>query len=174
MQLRRATREIFLAREMKLAKLDRLDLKLLQKLQSDASLSLAELAEDVALSSNACWKRVKRLEEEGFIERRVAILDRKKLGLGTTAFVTIRTDQHDDAWAEKFAAAIAAIPEVVEFYRMAGEVDYLLKVVCSGIEDYDRIYRKIIRTVKLRDVSGSFAMEQIKFTTEVPVECIDC
>jgi Lrp/AsnC family transcriptional regulator len=156
-----------------MAKLDQLDLKLLRRLQQDASLSLAELADAVALSSNACWKRIKRLEDAGIIERRVAILDRKRLGLGTTAFVMVQTDQHSDEWAEEFATAIAVIPEVVEFYRMAGDVDYLLKIVCSGIEDYDRIYRKIIRSVKLRDVSCLFAMEQIKFTTEVPLDCVE-
>jgi Lrp/AsnC family transcriptional regulator len=156
-----------------MAALDRLDLKLLRKVQADAALSLAELASEVGLSSNACWKRLKRLDADGYIQRRVAILDRRKLGLGTTAFVLVRTDQHDEAWARSFADAIAGISEVVEFYRMSGEVDYLLKILCSGIEDYDRIYKKIIRAVKLRDVSAFFAMEQIKFTTEVPLDCVD-
>jgi Lrp/AsnC family transcriptional regulator len=156
-----------------LAKLDRLDIKLLGSLQADASLSLGDLAERVALSSNACWKRIRRLEQEGYIERRVALVDRKKLGLGATAFVMVRTDQHDEDWARRFGEAVAGIPEVVEFYRMAGDVDYLLKIICSGIEDYDRIYRKIIRSVKLRDVSAFFAMEQIKFTTEVPLEAVE-
>lgn len=154
-------------------KIDALDAKLLRKLQADASLSLSELADEVALSSNACWKRIRRLEEDGIINRRVAILDRKKLGLGATAFVMVRTDQHNDEWAQEFSNAIHNIPEVVEFYRMSGEVDYLLKIVCSGIDDYDRIYRKIIRSVRLRDVSSFFAMEQIKFTTEVPLDCVE-
>lgn len=156
-----------------MAALDRLDIKLLRKVQADSSLSLAELASEVGLSSNACWKRLKRLDADGFIQRRVAILDRRKLGLGTTAFVLVRTDQHDEAWARNFADAIDGISEVVEFYRMSGEVDYLLKILCSGIEDYDRIYKKIIRAVKLRDVSAFFAMEQIKFTTEVPLDCVE-
>jgi Lrp/AsnC family transcriptional regulator len=156
-----------------MAALDRLDIKLLRKVQADSSLSLAELASEVGLSSNACWKRLKRLDADGFIQRRVAILDRRKLGLGTTAFVLVRTDQHDEAWARSFADAIDGISEVVEFYRMSGEVDYLLKILCSGIEDYDRIYKKIIRAVKLRDVSAFFAMEQIKFTTEVPLDCVE-
>ena len=156
-----------------MAALDRLDLKLLRILQQDATLSLGQLSEKVALSGNACWKRIKRLEEDGYIERRVAILDRRKLGLRETAFVMVRTDRHNEASAATLAAAVSAIPEVVEFYRMAGDIDYLLKIVCSGIEDYDRIYRKIIKSVELRDVSASFAMEQIKFTTEVPVECVE-
>lgn len=154
------------------ANVDKLDLKLLRRVQADASSSLAELADDVGLSSNACWKRLRRLEADGIIQKRVALVDRRKLGLGTTAFVMVRTDQHDDAWARAFAHAIEAIPEVVEFYRLAGEIDYLLKVVCSGIEDYDRIYRRIIKTVKLRDVSATFAMEQIKYSTEVPLDCV--
>lgn len=153
-----------------MTKLDAADLRILRRVQADAGISLVELAEAVALSTNACWKRVKRLEAEGIIERRVALLNRRKLGLGVTAFVAVKTDQHDDRWLEEFAAAIQRIPEVVEFYRMSGEVDYLLKVVCSDIEDYDRIYRKMIRGAKLRDISASFAMEQIKYTTEVPLD----
>jgi Lrp/AsnC family transcriptional regulator len=156
-----------------LNKLDRLDLRLLRKVQQDASLSLAQLSEEVGLSSNACWKRIKRLEDEGYIRSRVALVDRAKLGLGTTAFVMVRTDQHDDSWAAEFAKAVSAVPEVVEFYRMAGETDYVLKIICAGIEDYDRIYKKLIRSVRLSDVSALFAMEQIKYTTEVPVECVE-
>lgn len=153
-----------------MAKLDRLDLKLLTRVQRDASASLAELSSDIGLSSNACWKRLKRLEDEGYIERRVALLNHKRLGLGVTAFVAVRTDQHDEAWAEQFADAINGIPEVVEFYRMAGDVDYMLKVLCADIGDYDRIYKKIIRNIKLRDVSAYFAMEQLKFSTEIPLD----
>src|SRR4051812_43084355 len=122
--------------------LDRIDLKILRQIQKDSSMSLTRLSEEVALSSNGVWKRIKRLEDEGYVERRVAILNRRKLGFGATAFVTVRTDQHTDEWANAFASAIAAIPEVVEFYRMSGEIDYMLKIICAGIDDYDRIYRK--------------------------------
>ncbi|GAA4012960.1 Lrp/AsnC family transcriptional regulator [Sphingomonas swuensis] len=148
------------------------DLKILRALQQDASRSIADLAEVVSLSSNAVWKRLRRLEAEGYVERRVAVLDRRKLGLPVTVFVSVRTDQHSQRWAEEFAAAVGEVEEVVEFYRMAGDVDYLLKIVCADIDDYDRIYRKIIAAVPLRDVSASFAMEQLKYTTELPLSRI--
>lgn len=151
-------------------KLDRADVGILTRLQADAMASLGELSEAVGLSTNACWKRLKRLEAENLIERRVAILNRRKLGLGVTAFVAVKTNEHDEKWLEDFAVAIQRIPEVLEFYRMSGDVDYMLKVVCADIEDYDRIYRKIIRSTRLRDVSAFFAMEQIKYTTEVPLD----
>ncbi|WP_077145655.1 Lrp/AsnC family transcriptional regulator [Sphingopyxis sp. KK2] len=149
--------------------LDSFDRKILTALQSDATLSLAALSEIIGLSQSPCWKRVKRLETEGYIADRVTLLDREKLNLGVTVFVSIRTNQHDEQWLADFASAISEIPEVVEFYRMSGEVDYLLKILCSGIGDYDRIYRKLIRSAKLSDVSSSFAMEQIKYTTALPI-----
>lgn len=150
--------------------LDKLDAKILRALQSDASRSVTELAEKVGLSTNACWKRVKRLEDEGFILKRVALLNRSKLNQAVTAFVEIRTDQHEEKWLEQFANAVRAIPEIVEFYRMSGQVDYMLKIVCSDIADYDRIYKKLIRSTPLRDVSAFFAMEQLKYTTELPID----
>jgi Lrp/AsnC family transcriptional regulator len=149
--------------------LDAIDRRILMLLQSDATLSIADLAEQVGLSQTPCWKRVKRLEADGIITARVALLDRTLLGQGTTVFVSVRTSQHDEAWLANFAAAIRAIPEVTEFYRMSGDVDYLLKIVCRDIADYDRIYKAMIRAAKLSDVSSSFAMEQIKYTTEVPL-----
>ncbi len=152
-----------------MSEIDKLDVKILRALQSDSSKSITELAETVGLSPNACWKRVKRLEEDGYIVKRVALLDRLKLKKSVTAFVEIRTDQHEEKWLEKFANAVRAIPEIVEFYRMSGQVDYMLKIVCSDIADYDRIYKELIRNAPLRDVSAYFAMEQIKYTTELPV-----
>ena len=149
--------------------LDAIDRRLLTLLQQDASLSVAELAEQVGLSQTPCWKRIKRLEADGFITARVALLDRMLLGQGTTVFVSVRTNQHDEAWLADFAQAICAIPEVTEFYRMSGDVDYLLKIVCRDIADYDRIYKSMIRAAKFSDVSSSFAMEQIKYTTQVPL-----
>lgn len=148
---------------------DATDRRILAMLQSDAALSIAELAERVGLSQTPCWKRIKRLEEAGVITGRVALLDRTQLGVGTTVFVSVRTSQHDENWLTGFAEAIRAIPEVTEFYRMSGDVDYLLKIVCRDIADYDRIYKTMIRAAKLSDVSSSFAMEQIKYTTEVPL-----
>ena len=148
------------------------DLRILCAIQRDASASLADLSVQVNLSSNAVWKRLRRLDADGFVDRRVAILNRRKVGLPVTVFVSVKTDQHNGQWADDFAAAVREIAEVVEFYRMAGEVDYLLKIVCADIDDYDRIYRKIIAAVPLRDVSASFAMEQLKYTTELPLETL--
>lgn len=149
--------------------LDNVDRRILALLQSDATLSIADVAERVGLSQTPCWKRIKRLEADGIITNRVALLDRAKLGVGTTVFVSVRTSQHDEDWLVQFAQAIRAIPEVTEFYRMSGDVDYLLKIVCRDIADYDRIYKEMIRAARLSDVSSSFAMEQIKYTTEVPL-----
>lgn len=154
----------------RLNKIDRLDAKILRALQSDASRSLTELAESIGLSTNACWKRVKRLEDDGFILKRVALLNRSKMNQTVTAFVEVRTDQHEERWLEEFASTVRTIPEIVEFYRMSGQVDYMLKIICSDIADYDRIYKKLIRSTRLRDVSSFFAMEQLKYTTEVPVD----
>lgn len=153
-----------------MSKIDKLDAKILRALQSDASQSVTDLAETIGLSTNACWKRVKRLEDEGFILKRVALLDRSKIDRSVTAFVEIRTDRHEENWLEQFADAVRAIPEIVEFYRLSGQVDYMLKIVCSDIADYDRIYKKLIRNARLRDVSSYFAMEQLKYTTEIPVD----
>ncbi|MGH6694638.1 Lrp/AsnC family transcriptional regulator [Sphingopyxis sp.] len=149
--------------------LDRFDQKILIVLQEDATISLASLSERIGLSQTPCWKRVRRLENDGYIVGRVTLLDREKLGLGVTVFVSIKTSRHDEAWLREFAERVAAFPEVVEFYRMSGDTDYLLKVVCSDIGDYDRIYRKLIRSAQLFDVSSSFAMEQIKYTTLLPL-----
>jgi Lrp/AsnC family transcriptional regulator len=149
--------------------LDAADRRLLALLQEDATISIADLAERVSLSPTPCWKRVKRLERVGLIRSRVALLDRGALGLDVTVFVAVRTTQHSDEWLQTFAEGVARIPEVVEFYRMSGEVDYLLKVVARDIADYDRIYRKLIKVAPLHDVSSSFAMQEIKSTTALPL-----
>lgn len=149
--------------------LDATDRRLLALLQEDATISIADLAERVSLSATPCWKRVKRLERVGLIRSRVALLDRAALGLDVTVFVAVRTTQHSDEWLQTFAEGVARIPEVVEFYRMSGEVDYLLKVVARDIADYDRIYRKLIKVAPLHDVSSSFAMQEIKSTTALPL-----
>lgn len=149
--------------------LDDFDRKLLTLLQQDATLSIAELAERIGLTTTPCWKRLKRLEDEGYVEKRVALLNRAKVGLPVTVFVSIRTSQHDEAWLADFAKATAAMPEIVELYRMSGEVDYLMKVIVPDIEGYDRFYKRLIRAAKLSDVSSTFAMEQIKYSTEVPL-----
>lgn len=149
--------------------LDAADRRILRELQADATLPIAELAERVGLTQTPCWKRVKRLTEKGVIERRVAILDRERLGLSLVVFVSVRTSRHDEAWLSEFAKGASALPEVVEFYRLSGETDYLLKVVVRDIAAYDAFYKRLIAAAPLSDVSSSFAMEQIKFTTALPL-----
>lgn len=149
--------------------LDSIDRRILRALQADATVPIAELAEQVGLSQTPCWKRVKRLTDAGVIERRVAILDREQLDLGLVVFVSIRTSRHDEEWLDAFARGAASLPEVVEFYRMSGETDYLLKVVVRDIAAYDAFYKRLIAAAPLQDVSSSFAMEQIKFTTALPI-----
>ncbi len=149
--------------------LDRLDLQILDTLQRDATLSMAQLGVQVGLSSTPCWKRVKRLEDDGFIERRVAVVNRHKVGLPITVFVSIRAGQHDEKWLTRFAAVVSTLPEVQEFHRMSGDVDYLLKVVAPSIDGYDRFYKKLISLVDLAGVSSAFSMEQIKSTTALPL-----
>jgi Lrp/AsnC family transcriptional regulator len=153
--------------------MDQIDRKLLELLQNDATTPVAELAQQVNLSQTPCWKRVQRLKESGVIRSQVALCDARKLGVGTTVFVSIRTNQHNESWARQFTEAVSTIPEVVEVYRMSGDIDYLLRVVVSGIDDYDRIYKRLIREVALHDVSSSFAMEQIKYSTALPVRVLE-
>ncbi|MBA5685641.1 Lrp/AsnC family transcriptional regulator [Rugamonas apoptosis] len=152
--------------------LDRYDYAILAALQADGTLSIAQLSEKVGLSSTPCWKRVRRLEEEGYIESRVAIVNRRKVGLPVTVFVSVRTSHHDEQWLARFAAAVIALPEVQEFHRMSGDVDYLLKVVTSDIDGYDRFYKKLIKVSQLTGVSSAFSMEQIKFTTALPLALV--
>ncbi len=150
--------------------LDRTDLKILDLLQHDATLSTAEIAEAVSLSTTPCWRRIQNLEKQGFIARRVALLDRDHLNVGVDAFVTVRTDQHNRRWLDAFAKAVAAFPEVIELYRMSGEVDYLMRVVVPDIAAYDDFYQRLIQSIELTDVSSSFAMERIKYTTVLPLK----
>lgn len=149
--------------------LDRQDSRILAALQADSGQAIAELAETVGLSTNACWRRIKRLEELGVIRGRVALLDPEKLGLGVTVFVSVRTNEHNDSWLQQFDAAVAQIPEVVELYRMSGDIDYLMKIVVADIAHYDSVYKRLIKAVRLTDVSSSFAMERMKYTTALPV-----
>lgn len=138
-------------------------------LQDDGTLSIAALSARVGLTATPCWKRLKRLEDEGIIERRVALVNHAKVGLPVTVFVSIRTTQHDEKWLTRFASAVMALPEVMEFHRMSGDVDYLLKVVTSDIAGYDRFYKRLIKVAKLAGVSSAFSMEQIKLTTALPL-----
>jgi len=149
--------------------MDEIDRRILAHLQQDSTTPLAALAEQVGISQTPCWKRVKRLEKEGYIRARVTLLDPQKVGLNVVVFAAVRANEHSEEWLALFASTIARIPEVTEFYRMSGEIDYLLKIVCADIDDYDRIYKRIIRAVPLRDVTSSFAMEQIKYSTALPL-----
>jgi Lrp/AsnC family transcriptional regulator len=149
--------------------MDRIDRQILGILQADASTSIQEAGERVGLSANACWRRIKRLEDAGIIRKRVALVDPKSVGRGVTVFVTVRTSNHSEEWLQRFASGVAALPEVMEFYRIGGDVDYLLKVLVGDIAEYDRFYKKLIRVAPLSDVSSNFAMEQVKYTTEVPL-----
>ncbi len=150
--------------------MDLIDRNILDLLQADASLSISEIAKKVCLSQTPCWKRIQKLENLGIIKGKVALLDSKKLNLGLTVFVQLKTDKHDEAWLTKFAEAVREMPEVVEVYRMAGEIDYLLRVVVSDTDSYDRFYKALIQKVPLTDVSSSFAMEEIKYTTALPIK----
>ena len=149
--------------------LDAIDRRILAILQRDVTTPIADLAERVGLSQTPCWKRVRRLQESGVIRRKVALIEPEALDLCLTVFVSIRTNRHDKEWLETFAREARALPEVVEFYRMSGEVDYLLKVMVRDIRAYDAFYKRLIATAPLSGVSSSFAMEQIKFTTALPV-----
>ncbi len=151
-------------------KFDRYDHRILHQLQKNTDMPVADLAEQIGLSTNACWRRIKKLQDEGIIRGNVALLDEHKLGLNVTVFVSVKTSEHTDTWLEKFAKGIKMIPEVVEFYRMSGETDYLLKIVVQDIADYDRVYKKLISVAPMHDVSSSFAMERIKSSTALPLD----
>jgi len=149
--------------------MDAIDRKILTVLQEDASLSVAEIGARVGLSSTPCWKRIQRLEADGVILKRVALVDQDKLGLGVTVFVSIETGDHSQAWLSRFAEVVQTMPEVMEFYRMAGDIDYMLRVVVADIASYDAFYKRLIATVPLKNVTSRFAMEKIKATTALPI-----
>lgn len=150
-------------------KLDGTDLRILALLQENTERSISEIADAIHLSQNACWRRIRQLEEQGYILKRVALLDAAKLGAGMTVFVMVRAGEHSQEWLERFAEAVRRIPEIVEFYRMTGEVDYLIKIRVADIAGYDRVYKQLIRSAPLTDVSGAFAMEELKHTTAIPL-----
>jgi Lrp/AsnC family transcriptional regulator len=145
------------------------DRLLLELMQQDASLSVADLADNIGISKSACWRRIQRFEENGVIRQRVTLLDPAKLGLGLTVFVTIRTNQHNAAWAEKFNTVVQGVEGVLEVYRLGGQIDYLLKAVVADMPGYDRLYQKLI-DADLFDVTASFVMEEIKATTVLPIK----
>ncbi|MBB1200363.1 Lrp/AsnC family transcriptional regulator [Enterobacteriaceae bacterium 89] len=151
--------------------IDKIDRKLLALLQEDCTLSLQALADAVNLTTTPCWKRLKRLEDDGILRGRVALLDAEKLGLGLTAFVLIKTQHHSSEWYSRFVSQVTQMPEVLGFWRMAGEYDYLLRVQVADMKRYDDFYKRLVNSVPgLSDVTSSFAMEQIKYTTALPVD----
>ena len=152
--------------------MDSIDRKILRELQRDCSGSIAEIADRAGVSQTPCWRRIKKLEEAGYITQRVALLDQDLLNLGMTAYVMIKTSHHDDAWLKRFSEGVGLIPEVMEIHRMAGDIDYLLKIVATDMSDYDRIYKRLITVAELFDVSASFSMERIKTSTELPLDRI--
>ncbi|MGC1523455.1 MAG: Lrp/AsnC family transcriptional regulator [Steroidobacteraceae bacterium] len=148
--------------------MDSIDRKLLSLLQDDASLPLQDVAARVGLSVNPCWRRIKRMESEGIIRARVAVLDPEKVGLNVTVFVRIKIREHTPEWVKRFAAAIRSIAEIAECHRMGGDIDYMLKVIVADIAEYDRVYKELITKVPgLADVSALFSMERIKYTTKI-------
>ena len=149
--------------------MDLVDRKILNLLQSDASLTVKQIAGQVHLSITPCWKRIQKLETQGIIRARVALLDPEKVDANVTVFVAIKTDQHTTQWIERFSSAISDMPEVMEIFRMSGEVDYLLKVVVSSIDAYDRFYKNLVDRIELSNITSSFAMEQMKYTTALPI-----
>ena len=150
--------------------MDTTDRKLLDLLQRDASLSLDELSARAALSRNACWRRIKRLEDDGVIKARVTLLDAGRINVGLTAFIALRTTEHSAKWLEQFSRAVRDIPEIVGVYRMTGDVDYLLQAVIPDVAAYDALYKRLIGRITLADVSSSFVMEEIKATTVLPLD----
>ena len=150
--------------------MDRIDRKILTLLQEDATLSTAEIADRVSLTTTPCWRRIQNLEKAGIIRSRVALLDREQLNIGVDVFVGIRTNQHNADWLAEFALVVEEFEEVVEFYRMSGDVDYLMRVVVPDIAAYDSFYRRLIERVRIADVSSSFAMERLKYTTSLPLD----
>jgi Lrp/AsnC family transcriptional regulator len=149
--------------------MDSKDRRILELLQENALLTAAEIAERVGLSTTPCWRRIQRLEEQGYVKRRVALLDRQKMNVGVCAFVAVRTNHHSKEWLEKFRRAISTVPEIVEAHRLSGEVDYLLRIVVPNIAGYDAVYKRLIEVVEFSDVAASFSMEELKFTTAIPV-----
>ncbi len=157
------------AENWKIALMDAIDRKILAVLQDNAALSVAEIGARVGLSSTPCWKRIQRLEADGVIQKRVALVDQDRIGLGISVFVSIETGDHSQEWLERFAKTVTAMPEVMEFYRMAGDVDYMLRVVVPDVAGYDAFYKRLIAAVPLKNVTSRFAMEKIKSTTALPI-----
>ena len=153
--------------------MDVTDRKILNLLQTDASLTVKQIAEQIPLSVTPCWKRIQKMEEQGLIRARVALLDAKMVNANVTVFVAIKTQHHTIEWIDRFNSEVSQLPEVMEIYRMSGDIDYLLRVVVSSIEAYDQFYKTLIQRIDLSNVTSSFAMEQMKYTTALPI-AVNC
>jgi len=149
--------------------MDAIDRKIVVLLQEDASLSLAQIAHRVGLSQSPCWKRIQRLEKTGVILKRVALISPESIGVGLSVFVSIETGDHSSAWLSKFAQTVTAMPEVMEFHRMAGDIDYMLRVAVPDMQAYDAFYKRLIDTMPLKNVTSRFSMERVKSTTAYPL-----
>ena len=150
--------------------MDRIDKRILKLLQEDATTPVAEIGKKVGLSTTPCWRRIQKLEEDGVIKKRVAVLDPASVNANVTVFVSIRTNSHTAEWLKRFSEVTREFPEIVELYRMSGDVDYLMRIVVPSIQAYDAFYQRLINRVDITDVSSSFAMEQMKYTTELPLD----
>ncbi|HQU67674.1 MAG TPA: Lrp/AsnC family transcriptional regulator [Albidovulum sp.] len=150
--------------------LDLIDRKIVAELMRDATLPIAQIAENVGLSQTPCWKRIQKLEAAGVLTGRVALADPAKLGFGLTVFVGIEAPDHSSGWREAFAKAMEATPEVMEVYRMAGQMDYLLRVAVADMASFDGFYKRLTDAVPIKNVTSHFAMERMKFTTTYPVD----
>ena len=152
--------------------MDAFDKNILRILQQDSTISVKDIADKVGLSTTPCWRRIQSMEKSGVIKGRVALADPKKLNVGLTVFVMIKTNQHNPAWLDEFAEVADDFPEIIEFYRMSGDVDYLLRVVVPDMKAYDDFYKKLIMKASFSDISSSFAMDELKYTTALPVDYI--
>lgn len=148
--------------------MDSYDIAILDLLQRDASMAVADIAEKVALSKTACWRRIQKLEQSGVIRARVTLLDPERLNLPLTTYISVRTNRHNEAWSQEFRALVEGIEEIQEVHRMSGDLDYLIKAVVTDMKGYDRLYKELIK-VDLFDVSSSFVMETMKDTTQLPL-----
>ncbi len=148
---------------------DEIDRRILRQLQRDCDISLDMLSLEIGLSRNACWRRIKHMQEAGYIRKRVALLDAPKLGLGLTVYIQVRAEKHAAGWSAAFARATRSIPEITGVFRMSGDLDYLIRAHVADMAGYDRLYQKMIAEVSMADVSASFVMESIKDTTELPI-----
>jgi len=152
--------------------MDNKDKRILELLQQNALYTAAEIADHVGLTTTPCWRRIQRLEEQGYIKKRVALLDRQKMNVGITVFVSVRVNRHAADWLERFRKFLTETPEIIEAHRLSGTVDYLLRVVVPSIDSFDDVYKKLIGAAEFTDVSSSFSMEELKSTTAIPVNYV--